>query len=369
MATKSVEQASRTPESRLPTVDADVHNGFASKDALKKYLSPKWHTYHDQGLSYGTVFGGIVMGARPHRIQYSLDSLPPSGVGGSDLDLMREQLLDRHGIAKAILHPSIEYSHVPSYGDVGLAMTAAMNDWMVAEWLDRDLRLYGGISVPIEDSGRAVSEVHRATSHPRFVKVQLTALTREPMGHPKYWPIYEAAAGYHLPIAIHPGGFSGTCVATGWPPYYVESHSMSFPQAAYAQVVSLVHSGVFEHFPSLQVVLEETGMSWLAPLMARMDRLWKSSQEFMPHVKTLPSQLVREHFWVTTQPLEAHDDPKHLLQILDDLAMNERILFSSDYPHWDHDDPARVLPERFIGADLRERIFVRNAESLFRFGP
>jgi predicted TIM-barrel fold metal-dependent hydrolase len=44
-----------------------------------------------------------------------------------------------------------------------------------------------------------------------------------------------------------------------------------------------------------------------------------------------------------------------------------RVLFASDYPHWDFDDPTHILPAGPIGAERHERIFRLNAESLFDF--
>jgi predicted TIM-barrel fold metal-dependent hydrolase len=42
-------------------------------------------------------------------------------------------------------------------------------------------------------------------------------------------------------------------------------------------------------------------------------------------------------------------------------------VFSSDYPHWDFDDPDRVLPASLIGAERRAKILHENAERLFNF--
>ncbi len=43
-----------TAGSVRPTlVDGDIHTTFASGDALKKYLSPRWHDYYDQYAKWG----------------------------------------------------------------------------------------------------------------------------------------------------------------------------------------------------------------------------------------------------------------------------------------------------------------------------
>jgi hypothetical protein len=42
------------------------------------------------------------------------------------------------------------------------------------------------------------------------------------------------------------------------------------------------------------------------------------------------------------------------------------ILFSSDYPHWDFDDPFVVIPASF-GDARRQQIFSGNARALYHF--
>ena len=44
----------------------------------------------------------------------------------------------------------------------------------------------------------------------------------------------------------------------------------------------------------------------------------------------------------------------------------DRILFASDYPHWDFDDPFNAIPPLF-GEERRRQIFSGNAYSLYGF--
>ena len=72
----------------------------------------------------------------------------------------------------------------------------------------------------------------------------------------------------------------------------------------------------------------------------------------VPHVKMPPSEYIREHFWVTTQPMEEAEDPEHLIDVMNWIGL-DRIMFSSDYPHWDFDDPfagAAAEPDRRAAA-------------------
>ena len=71
-------------------------------------------------------FRSQVQGARPQIDIFRRDSVPEDGPPGSDLDLMREQLLDRHGIRHAVLHPVREVLRAPSSGSLGAAIARAL---------------------------------------------------------------------------------------------------------------------------------------------------------------------------------------------------------------------------------------------------
>ena len=215
---------------------------------------------------------------------------------------------------------------------------AALNDWMVDEWLERTSRSTAAISVPVEDGARAAKEIAARGRAPAVREGGVPMVTREGLGHPKYWPIYEAAADLGLPIAGHVGGFSGTQTACRL--------ADLLRRAAHRRTATLpgaggepVHSGVFERFPALQIVLRRAGSRWMPSLMWRLDRVWERCARTCPHTQRGPSEMIREHFWFTTQPIDEPDELGHLVQMLDQLGMDDRIMFSSDYPHWDFDDP------------------------------
>jgi predicted TIM-barrel fold metal-dependent hydrolase len=57
--------------------------------------------------------------------------------------------------------------------------------------------------------------------------------------------------------------------------------------------------------------------------------------------------------------------PEYFRQLLDHLAMTDRLLFASDYPHWDFDAPDQAFPVKFP-AEWEQRIMADNAHALYR---
>ena len=357
-------RAGRAPRA-TSFIDCDVHNALPSPAALKRYLPARWHADWERGRGPGGVTGGGLYPSRPQNGFLRADASPPrGGPAGSDYGFMKEHYLDAWPVRAALLAP-LDANGWTQSGAFGAAINSAMNDWLAEEWLPRDDRLYAAIGIPAEDGLRAAKEIRRVARNDRFVQVMMYSRTRDPLGNAKYWPIFEAAAEAHLPVAMHVGGLGNPMTGSGWPSYHFEYHA-SFVHTFQAQVVSLIASGVFDEFPGLRFVMEEGGFVWVAPLMWRMDRAWRLMRA-ATSLERSPSEILREHFWFTTQPIDEAERPEQFVQMLehlDHLGMLDNVMFSTDYPHWDFDSPEQAFPA-VVPSEMKERIFYRNAEALY----
>jgi predicted TIM-barrel fold metal-dependent hydrolase len=292
------------------------------------------------------------------------DAWPPEGgPPGSSLSFMQAQHLDTNGVRFGILNPLGDTGQGMRNLALAAAFARAVNAWQLAEWTAKDARLRASVVVSYEDPPAAVAEIERCAGNPAFAQVLLLSRTAEPLGQRRYWPIYEAAAAAGLPVGIHAFGYGGWPMTPGgWPSYYIEEMT-GHAQSAQSQVISLVLEGVFERVPALRVVMIEAGFAWAPPLLWRLDRHFPRLRGELPHLKRLPSEYIREHVWWTTQPMEEPERPRHVLETIGWLGW-DRLLFATDYPHWDFDDPAAVLPSGGSEAE-RAMLFRDNAAALY----
>src|SRR3984885_6262535 len=155
------ETVAREPETsgrraRTLLVDVDVHPLFLPRDILPRLPEP-WRTRYANENSGG---GTRVVRDYPRWRNggFRIDAaVPGGGPAGSDLDLMRSQLLAEYDTDIAILIPlTFGFGGPAAYK---AALCRAINDWLAEEWLDRDPRLRGSIHVPLDSPDPAVAAI------------------------------------------------------------------------------------------------------------------------------------------------------------------------------------------------------------------
>ncbi|HEX4668447.1 MAG TPA: amidohydrolase family protein [Solirubrobacterales bacterium] len=329
-------------------VDADSHN-FPTLAELAVYMPERWRDYLAR---FGLRTPGEQGVIRARWMASRTDAWSPSGKPpGADPAFFREQLMDRYDVDVAILNNIMASAQMFIGGAAPQEFTNALmtagNQWAVDKWLD-DERLYTSVMVPYEDGASAVAELERWAGHERFVQVLLPFRTQRPFGNRKYWDLIEAAVHHDMPLAFHPGnGANAPVTGVGWSSFYYEEHT-GLAHALMNQMASLVCEGVFDRWPNLKIVFQEGGWSWVPSFAWRFDRAWRQLREEVPHLQRKPSEYLRDHFWYTTQPVDEPTHPHQFEQALEVFGQTDRLLFSSDYPHWDFDSPdeiARILPE------------------------
>jgi predicted TIM-barrel fold metal-dependent hydrolase len=336
--------------SQLTLVDCDVHPylGSGIRD-LFDYMPSAWRYRlgfeHDPTMGTPITIPTNTLFFNPDG-NLRRDASRAGEMPASDPGFVAEHLLSAYEIDRAILVGGnvLGLGGMPN-PDAAAVVASAYNDWMIEQWIRVDDRYRGALVVAPQDPIQAVAEIDRVGDVPGIVSV-FVPLGHIGMGQRHYYPIYEAAERKRLPIQVHPSGTENVFL-TGPPmphtPVYKVEWKTMLPQAHQANLISMICHGVFDRFPALKLVITEGGFAWLPDVLWRLDAAWKAMREEIPWVTQLPSEYVKRHVRLTTQPfLEAaqRDDVTAMCKIVNADAL---LMFSSDYPHYDFDNPRRAL--------------------------
>ena len=318
-------------------IDCDIHLDIPAVDVLLPYLGEHWRQYIND-----TSFKGPVDTSYPSGAATSLtpDLVHSDGYAISPtLEDVRQHVLDLWQTEVGILTCAYAVESVRN-PFAAAALASAVNDHQLYDWLNQEPRLRGSVLVPIQDPMLAAEEIDRVGGNPAFVQVLLPVHAESPYGNRRYYSVYEAALRHDLAIGMHFGGNPGNPpTAVGWPSYYVEEY-VGMSHIFQSQLISLVAEGVFDRFPSLRVALIESGVTWLPSLMWRLDKEWKGLRKEVPWVRRLPSEYIRDHVRLTTQPLDVPADSTAVLEIFDQNGIDDLLMFATDFPHFHTDSPA-----------------------------
>lgn len=360
------------PRTDIALIDCDIHHTIGKPDDLYPYLP---RLYRERVIDQGLLLPSAGYFNAPKRaartdLSPGVDANVAGWDGrnrGNDYQMLKDAHLDLWNVDKALLTGSSVYgaSLIPD-PDYAAALSRAFNDWTMENWVAKDERFIVAMAVAVNDPDRAVEEIHRLGSNPKVKAIMLPTGARLPYGNRYYHPIWQACEEHGLVVGIHPGaegaGMAGSPTGVGYPTYYIETR-MARPQMAMAHAVSFIAEGVFEKFPRLKVLFDEVDQFWAVGLMWHMDADWKSLREQTPWVKRLPSEYFREHIRVGSQPMLEPENQDQFFCMLDAMHAEETLIYCSDWPHWDWDDPATTFPK--LPERLHKRVFAENAREMF----
>ncbi len=360
------QQTIKRPKLKRSIIDCDIHH-YTGMEVLKPYL-PRIYlefmkTYASEGPSAAGFNGGI--GGR------MVDAFPPGGGhAGSDLTHMQEHHLNPYNVEYGIL-TGLGYGMQSSGNyDYAAAICSAVNDYTIEHWLSQDRRLRGSVFIPKQDPNLSAIEIDRVGGRSDMVQVIVANGASKPYGNRFYDPIYEACVRHNLPFTIHVGGegagINASPTGAGHVSHYIESRALR-SQVMAAHLASFIFDGVFDRFPTLRVVLQESGVFWIPPYLWKLDQDWKALRVQTPWVRKKPSEYFRDNVRVTTQPIEETPRREIFDNMMESIYANETLMFCSDYPHWDFDSPLLALPK--LDNELWDRIFYQNAANLYHLPP
>ena len=304
---------------KIPIIDADGHV-TESNESLKKHLKKEYRNrplMHSE--SWDRTFGGT-LGKRNEDPKVQL----------ADMDI--------DGIDIQVIFPSHLSLCAERETDLATDIARAYNDWL-AEFCAADPRRLKGVAmVALQDVDAALKEVRRAVEQLGFVGVMMPTNVRDQdIGKREFWPFYEEVQRLNIGLALH-GGIRAAERMHGRFDTFISVHSLSFPFECMAALTGLIFAGVAEKFPKLRIAALESCCGWVPFLMDRLDEEYemRGSRE-APLLKRKPSEYLTSDQFFYAFELEESTVP----YIIDRVGA-DKLLYSSDYPHWDTSWPNTV---------------------------
>lgn len=242
--------------------------------------------------------------------------------------------------------------------DYGIALCRAYNNWLSDYCKADPKRLKGVASLPLQDMDAAIKEAKRAVEELGMVslQVQTNAVGKNP-DHPSYYPLYELAQDLNVSVGFHFGG--GGAGVDRFVNNYVLAHACGFAFDTMLAMSTVICGGTLEKFPKLRVAFLEAACGWAPYWIARLDEHYEKRTDEMPNITKKPSEYLEDgNCFISCDPDE--EEIAHVVNVLGD----DKIVFASDYPHWDAMFPGSVaaISERDdMPEQAKRRILGENA--------
>ncbi len=286
----------------------------------------------------------------------------------------RLRVLDKERIAAAVLFPSATL--IATYLEPGFAaaMMRAHNDWISDYVRPHPGRLYFAAPIALYDIELAASETRRAVGDLGAVAVTIrpNPVAGRTLDDRSYDPLYATVQELGVPLCIHEStGCPDTAAGDRHggmmdPASYAFNHVISHPFEQMFAMTSLICGGVLERFPGLQIGFLEAGCSWVPYWLARLDDHFEHRKlgRYMPDLRMRPSEYFHRQCVVSCDP----HDPTIALAVAGLGA--ERIVFATDYPHFDSGGRAVAVFLSSAGIDAADqcKILRDNAAAFYGIG-
>ncbi len=221
------------------------------------------------------------------------------------------------------------------------ALARAYNRWLGEYCGAFPERIKGVGIVPQRNMQRCAAEVVWLARQPWAVGVMTFGnLDGRLADHPYFNPLYAAAQDTDLPICFH-GGTDRPPFAPGRADVGNNMFMMHLTGHAWHQMramAAVVGGGLFERYPRLRIGFFEGGISWVPWWAERMDGHYQHFSSHTPHLKQKPSVHMRGPRCFYT-----FDPDEDLLPEAAAWLGSSRLMWASDYPHFDANFPDAAL--------------------------
>ena len=276
---------------------------------------------------------------------------------------MREQHLDVHEVTLGVLEPdeAAAFAVLPN-SNLAARLCSAYNDWLLENWLQEERRRAGCSSclrsTPRQPRPRSAGSAGGTSSSGFSSRAQRGSRTATRSTTRSGRPRNELG----LPVAVHTHfesvGISPPITAAGMPDYYVEYHTLC-GAGMYGHFVSILCHGVFERFPDTRVAMVEGGLVPYVGFLWRLDTNWRAAA-----ARSRGASGGRRSTSGSTSASQPSHSSRRTTRsapapAIECLRPWDTLMYASDFPHWDFDEPEQTL--RQLPEEWRDDVRWRNA--------
>lgn len=275
--------------------------------------------------------------------------------------------MEVEGIERAVLFGTQIMFHGNTTSDwrLAAAISRAWNDWAGKEYCAAHPdRLFFSAVIPLSDMGAAVEEARRAVQElgAVAVTVQISHQGRS-LDNPYFDPLWATIQDLDVPMAVHASMGTKYLPAIGYHEQWIITHALAMPMGLTYAVGSIILGGVMARFPRLKVAILEGGCGWLPFYVDRLDEHYEKLPKHLPDLDRKPSEYIKsDRFFISVEPEE---ELRHVIETIG----ADRLLYISDYAHWDCDFPnsVKAIGDRPSLTDQEKRLILRdNAIRLYK---
>lgn len=291
-----------------------------------------------------------------------LDALKPKLL---DLGAGRIAAMDEGGIDLQVLSlAATGFDELDASTATQLA--SDVNDELAAAVQANPARLAGFSCLGLKDPNSAAKELERSIQKLGFCGVLLDGTTDGKfLDDPRFTPVFEAAVALNVPIYLHPAPppkvvfetyFSGLPAGVG---HMLSIAGWGWHAETALHTLRLIASGIFDRFPTLQLIIGHMGE--MLPMALARTSLGLS------HVAKL-RQPVAEYFQSNIHLTTSGYFTQPPLQCALDVVGIDRLMFSVDYPFSATTKGSDYLTEleKVLNVDDMKKLTHRNAEALLK---
>jgi predicted TIM-barrel fold metal-dependent hydrolase len=243
----------------------------------------------------------------------------------------------------------------------------AYNRWVTEKVLpESGGRMFSMLSLPVSDPDAALRTVETFGHRKGVGGFMVTTVRTIPIHDNTLMKVYRAIEERGLVLSFHSAFNWNENVFRGCN-RFLAVHALGFSFYNILHCTNWVTNGIPERFPELPVIWIEAGLAWIPFLMQRLDHEYMMRPSECPSLKKKPSEYMRDMYY-STQPIEIQD-MEAMKQTFRMMDAENRLLYASDYPHWDFDLPSTIYDLPFLSEKAKHNILGGTAARLFRLPP